>query len=86
MSKFMEDKYVLRARNSPLGCLIPEGKQQAQVCEKLVQLGRFVRLVDGAYSTPEIAEELGLALDAHKDTDFPARVPGNLPDIHRNQP
>lgn len=59
----MQEKYILRAQASPNGWVKPEGKQQTQLCEKLVEIGEFVRLRDGAYTTQAIADEIGLEYD-----------------------
>lgn len=56
----MQEKYILRAQHSSLGYVEPEGKQQTQLCDKLVELGEFVRVegLDGpGYTTPAMVEK-----------------------------
>ena len=59
----MEEKYILRAQAAAMGVVTPDGKQQKQVCERLVSKGRFVPIVGGHYALPEFAEELGLEIE-----------------------
>jgi hypothetical protein len=62
---FMQEKYILRARSAPMGFVVPEGKQQTQLCEKLVELGKFVRIKHEvpAFALPDFAEELGMEVE-----------------------
>ncbi|SAL03220.1 hypothetical protein AWB77_06741 [Caballeronia fortuita] len=56
----IERLYVTRANTAPSGAITPKGSHQISVCERLVEKGEFVRLADGAYTTPSVAQELGL--------------------------
>ncbi|MGT2477611.1 hypothetical protein [Paraburkholderia terrae] len=58
----IEEHFIARTTVSPTGTITPDGGRQRSVCERLVEKGRLVRLTDGAYSTPELAETLGLKL------------------------
>lgn len=55
-----EKKYLLRAEVAPEGYVRPASKTQLAVCEALRQKGLFVLLLDGCYTKPEIADDLGL--------------------------
>lgn len=58
----IEEHFIARTTVSPSGAITPDGDRQRLVCERLVEKGRLVRLADGAYSTAELAETLGLKL------------------------
>ncbi|BCZ81879.1 hypothetical protein PTKU64_55540 [Paraburkholderia terrae] len=58
----IEEVFIARTSASPTGAITPDGERERSVCEILVEKGRFVRLTDGAYSTPELAKTLGLKL------------------------